>query len=146
MLGGLARWLRAAGYDAGWYADVADWDLVRLARRERRLLLSADTGIFRLGVVRDGDVPALHVPAGLTTPEQLAFVFARLGLRRYEPRCMACGGGLGEIPREQARSRVPPRSFAWAEHFHQCERCGRLFWRGSHWRHIESVLRHLDRD
>jgi uncharacterized protein with PIN domain len=59
MLGGLARWLRAAGYDAWWRADIGDWDLVRLAQREGRLLLTSDTGIFRIGVVRDGDVPGL---------------------------------------------------------------------------------------
>jgi len=53
MLGGLARWLRAAGYDASWTEGIDDWDLVRLARREGRVLLSSDTGIFKIGVVRD---------------------------------------------------------------------------------------------
>jgi uncharacterized protein with PIN domain len=42
MLGGLARWLRAAGYDASWRADVKDWDLVRQAIREKSVLLSSD--------------------------------------------------------------------------------------------------------
>src|SRR5262249_61457977 len=74
MLGALARWLRAAGYDAWWSNAIDDWDLVRLAQREGRILLSADTGIFRIGIVRDGDVPALQVPNGLTVQEQLAFV------------------------------------------------------------------------
>ena len=32
MLGGLARWLRAAGYDAVWSNTIEDWDLVRLAQ------------------------------------------------------------------------------------------------------------------
>src|SRR5689334_19513497 len=65
MFGGLARWLRAAGYDASWRADIDDWELVRLAQREGRILLTADTGIFRIGIVRDGEVPGLLLPHGL---------------------------------------------------------------------------------
>src|SRR5262245_2309182 len=80
MLGALARWLRAAGYDASWSNAIDDWDLVRLAKREGRVLLSADTGIIRIGIIRDGDVPALQVPNGLSVQEQLAFVMSRLQL------------------------------------------------------------------
>ena len=32
MLGSLARWLRAAGYDAFWQEGIDDWDLIRLAQ------------------------------------------------------------------------------------------------------------------
>src|SRR5258708_452047 len=78
MLGGLARWLRAAGYDSSWKADVGDWELVRLSLREGRILLSSDTGIFRIGIVRDAEVPALFVPHGLSKQEQLVFFLGRL--------------------------------------------------------------------
>ncbi len=141
MLGGLARWLRAAGYDAFWQEGIADWDLVRLARREGGVLLSSDTGIFRIGVVRDGEVPALFVPHGLGKREQLAFVLRELGLRPRAPRCMFCGGALREVPPEEARPRVPPRTFDWVRQFFECERCGRLFWPGSHWQRIADALR-----
>src|SRR5262245_57308077 len=113
MLGGLARWLRAAGYDASWKLGIDDWDLIRLARREERILLSCDTGIFRVGLVRDGDVPALQIPHGLSMREQLAFVLHELRLEPREPRCMKCGGALIEVPKEQVRERVPARSFTW---------------------------------
>lgn len=140
MLGGLARWLRAAGYDAFWESGIDDWDLVRLARAEGRMLLTSDTGILRIGIVRDGDVPALFIPHGMTKREQLAFVLRRLGLSRREPRCMACGGGLEEVPREEARDRVPPRSFACQQQFWECRRCQRLFWQGTHWQRIAAEL------
>jgi uncharacterized protein with PIN domain len=141
MLGGLARWLRAAGYDASWREGIDDWDLVRLAQREGSILLSSDTGIFRIGVVRDGEVPALFVPHGLSKREQLAFVLRELGLSPLPPRCMACGGALREVSPEEARPRVPARTFAWVNQFFECERCGRLFWPGSHWLRIADVLR-----
>jgi hypothetical protein len=34
MLGGLARWLRAAGYDASWHDGIDDGELVRLCHAE----------------------------------------------------------------------------------------------------------------
>jgi uncharacterized protein with PIN domain len=143
MLGGLARWLRAAGYDAYWQSGIDDWDLVRLARTEGRTLLTSDTGILRIGIVRDGDVPALFIPHGLTKQEQLAFVLQHLGLQPREPRCMACGGRLVEIAREQARDRVPARSLAWQERFWECDRCKQVFWQGTHWDRIAAELEQI---
>src|SRR3974377_2457955 len=113
MLGGLARWLRAAGYDASWREGIADWDLIRLALGEMRFLLSSDAGIFRIGIVRDGEVPALFVPRGLSKQEQLAFVLRELNPSVREPRCMPCGGALLEVAREHVRQRVPARPLGW---------------------------------
>jgi hypothetical protein len=144
MLGGLARWLRAAGYDASWQAGIEDWELIRLASREGRVLLSSDTGIFKVGIVRDGDVPALFIPHGLDKHQQLAFVLNHFGLRPTTPRCMSCGGALRALPREAARGRVPERTFACVEEFYECERCGRLLWPGSHWQEIAGALARLD--
>ncbi|OAI41732.1 hypothetical protein AYO40_02475 [Planctomycetaceae bacterium SCGC AG-212-D15] len=140
MLGGLARWLRAAGYDGCWQEGIDDWELVRLAQREGRVLLTSDTGIRRLGIVRDGEIPSLFIPHGMSKTEQLAFVRRQLDLPLREPRCMACGGYLTEVARESVRERVPTRTYAWQQHFHECTRCGRLFWQGTHWRRIAAGL------
>jgi uncharacterized protein with PIN domain len=143
MLGSLARWLRAAGYDAVWEAGIDDWELLRRARQQGHYVLSSDTGIFRIGLVRDGDLPALFVPHGLTTEEQVAFVLAKLHLSLRPPRCMACGGALVEVPRDQVQDQVPPRSLAAADQFWRCERCARVFWRGTHWQRIDATLRKI---
>ncbi len=140
MLGGLARWLRAAGYDTAWQAGIDDWDLIRQARREGRVLLSSDTGIFKIGIIRDGDVPNLFIPNGLDTPTQLAFTLEHLRLPLLAPRCMACGGELAEVSKESVRDQVPARSYERVEQVHRCERCGRLFWRGTHWEKIGERL------
>src|SRR5262249_11735955 len=141
MLGGLARWLRAAGYDASWHPGIRDRDLVRLVEEQGCFLLTSDTGIFKFALVRDGNVPALFIHRLLDKEGQLAFVLGKLNLPLREQRCMACGGGLVEVPKANVRERAPPRSFAWKERFHECSRCGRLYWEGTHWQHIEEVLR-----
>lgn len=141
MLGGLARWLRAAGYDASWHDGITDPELVRLGRDEGRTVLSSDGDIFAFTLVRDGVVPALFVPRGLTVQAQLAHVLRGLGLPLREPRCMVCGGELLELTREEAAGRVPPRSLAFHDRFWECVRCKQTFWHGTHWERIIQRLR-----
>ena len=141
MLGGLARWLRAAGYDASWHDGIADPELVRLSHTEGRTVLSSDDDVFEFALVRDGLLPALFVPRGLTVQAQLAHVLRDLGLPLLEPRCMACGGELAELSREEAAARVPPRSLALQARFWECVGCGKSFWHGTHWEKIIKRLR-----
>ncbi|HYG76448.1 MAG TPA: Mut7-C RNAse domain-containing protein [Planctomycetota bacterium] len=140
MLGGLARWLRAAGYDATWQHGIADWDLIRHAREDSRALLSCDRGIFQIGTVRDGLVKSLRIPNGLSTQQQLTLVLQAFNLSLSQPRCMLCGGELRQIPREQAVGEVPKRTLQWLTEFFRCTRCARVFWKGTHWNRIQPAL------
>lgn len=140
MLGGLARWLRAAGYDACWQEGIADPQLIRLCQQEGRVLLSSDSKLFDYRLLRDHQLPALFVPLRRSPQQQLAHVLTSWNLPLREPRCMSCGGRLLEVPKETLRDRVPPRTFAWLDHFWECERCRRIFWHGTHWERIQAQL------
>ncbi len=140
MLGGLARWLRAAGYDAAFEYGIDDGDLIHRARDEGRMILSSDGPLFDRNVIRDGEAPALFVPRQLGKIEQLRFVLGELNLPLRDPRCMSCGGGLIEIPKHEATGEAPPLAFRNCERFWRCGRCGKLLWRGTHWRRIERRL------
>ena len=90
MLGDLAKWLRAAGYDT-YYArqgtDVSDRSLTRKALEEGRILLTSDGGFLERKPVRDGSVGFMKVPH-LPREEQLRLVVARFSLTRLQSRCM----------------------------------------------------------
>lgn len=140
MLGGLARWLRAAGYDASFEHGIDDGDLVRRAEREGRVVLSSDGGIFLRNVVKHGRVAALFVPRATPPEEQLAVVLARFALPLRDARCMACSGELCEVAKHEVAGEAPPRSFAAFERFWRCASCAKLFWHGTHWRRITHTL------
>ena len=80
MLGGLARWLRAAGYEAAFEYGIDDAELLRRARATGAVLLSSDGPMFERNVIRDGVVRAHFVPRGLSKVEQLANVLRALEL------------------------------------------------------------------
>ena len=141
MLGGLARWLRAAGYDAEFVYGIDDRDLIERARATGATLLSSDGPMFERNVIKNGTVKALFIPRDLTVSAQLAFVMTVLRLAvRQMPRCMACGGALIEVEKESIRAEAPPKSFAACAQFWRCDRCGKLLWQGAHWRRISARL------
>jgi hypothetical protein len=139
-LGGLARWLRAAGHRAVWLASVSDDELLKQATEQRATILTTDSLLLERRLVRDGHVSLLWLPPLLNLEEQLALVARHFALRAGEPRCMDCGGELRAVAKETVRERIPPRTYRWLDHYYLCSHCDRLFWRGSHWRNISRRL------
>ena len=142
MLGGLAKWLCAAGYDA-YYAregtDVSDRTLTAKALEEGRVLLTSDGRFAERKAVRDGSVGFLKVPH-LPLEDQLRLVVDYFGLARRQSRCMECNGELDMVSRGAISGRVPPGVVRDHEEFFLCQGCGRIFWHGSHWRRIGDRL------
>jgi uncharacterized protein len=135
-LGGLARWLRAAGYESFWQPDIDDAELLREAQRLRAIVLTTDSLMMERGVLRDGLIPAFWLPPTLTMGEQLALVFREFRLAVREARCMTCGGELRPVEKERVRERIPPKTWCWLDAYFVCARCNQLFWHGTHWRKI----------
>jgi uncharacterized protein with PIN domain len=140
-LGGLARWLRVAGYEARWRPDIDDDELVAEAKQTDAIMLTTDSLLMERRLVRDGQIRAFWLPPILKISEQLSLVFTQFTLRRGEPRCMICGGELLRKDKETLRDRIPPRTYRWLDEYFVCSRCDRLFWRGTHW---EKIRRELD--
>ena len=143
MLGGLARWLRAAGYDAEFRHGIDDSVIVAEALAAGRILLSSDGPMFERKVIRDGQLEALFVPRQLSRIEQLTYVVDKLILKRRPGRCMACGGELRQLPKYSVVSEAPPLAYRSCDEFFRCKRCGKLLWRGTHWQKIDARLNEI---
>lgn len=142
-LGGLARWLRAAGYEASWQPYIDDDHLLQEARSLPATLLTTDAMLMERRLLRDRIIPAFWLPPTLSIPDQLALVFREFGLVVRSPRCMGCGGELHRVPRDAMRERIPPRTYRWLDEYFVCLRCDKLFWHGTHWHRIQSQLSRL---
>jgi uncharacterized protein with PIN domain len=139
-LGGLARWLRGAGYESFWSPELDDAAVIREAQRHSATLITSDSLMLERGVLRDAVVPSVFVPSTLTCEQQLQIVFHELGLVLLEPRCMHCGAELQKIEKHTVSERIPPKTARWLDDYFICANCGRLFWRGTHWQRIRSTL------
>jgi len=139
MLGRLARWLRAMGYDTLYLRGARDGDLLELATRERRTLLTRDLRLARTG----GEAAAYQVRAD-RLDAQLAEVVAAFGLDpEADPlsRCLECNHVLTALEAGDLRGRVPPHILASHRKFCGCPACGRVYWEGSHAQRMRNRLR-----
>jgi uncharacterized protein with PIN domain len=143
-LGGLARWLRAAGYQAWWESGIPDDQLLARARQKGATILTTDSMLMERRLLRDRIIPSLWLPPTLKIQDQLERVFHEFQLRVSSPRCMRCGGELSNADKESLRERIPPRTLCWLDEYYLCTRCGHLFWHGTHWQKIAQRLKVLE--
>jgi len=137
-LGGLARRLRLLGFDTELARDAPDRGLADLADGDGRIVLSRDRELLKHRRVARG-----RYVRALDTDGQLREVVAHFGLReRIHPftRCLECNTSLRLANRAEVADRLPPRVAAEQTEFTACDGCGRVYWGGSHWRRLRSVV------
>src|SRR5262245_40072499 len=71
--GGLARWLRAAGYEAE-TSPLAGDALIQAARHPGLVLLTTDARLWDRRLIREATVEAQWLPSGLDVTRQLGMV------------------------------------------------------------------------
>jgi uncharacterized protein len=136
-LGTLARLLIMFGFDARYARNADDEELVRAARREHRILLSRDRGLFKRRIATHG-----YAPRSLVPRTQLAEVLQRFDLRgqvKLFSRCMECNAPLQPVEKESVVAEVPQVVAERYSAFSRCPVCGRIFWRGSHWEKMKML-------
>ncbi|PYO52735.1 MAG: hypothetical protein DMD83_25245 [Candidatus Rokuibacteriota bacterium] len=132
MLGRLARWLRAMGYDTLYPGQAEDRRLLQLSRAEERILVTSCL---------------IHAES---VDDQVLEAVERLALSPdgggWLSRCLECNARLEPGAREALRGLVPEHVFATHADFMRCPSCARIYWAGSHAdRMLERLTRLLDR-
>lgn len=137
MLGGLARHLRALGYDTTWESPIEDPEVVRRAVAEGRILLTRDVGIGE-----EWWIEGLVMLASDDPLEQLREVAARLELDDAAAftRCTRCNAPLEPVTAAEAGDAVPPAVREADLPLAKCPACGRVYWEGSHTRRMRETL------
>lgn len=131
MLGGLARWLRAAGHDAALAEPgTGDSALVERAAGEGRVLVSRDRRLIEQArrrtpaVLLTGDDPDAHAQQ-LKSELSLDWTLAPF------TRCVVDNTPLRDAT-EADLAKIPEQSRGLPGPFRACPACGRVFWPGSH--------------
>ncbi|MCD6324158.1 MAG: Mut7-C RNAse domain-containing protein [Desulfurococcales archaeon] len=143
MLGDVARWLRMLGYDTLYSRRYEDWRVLQIAEKEGRTIITRDRGLF-VKARKRGINAVLIYPEG-RTERVLAKIAVKTGIKLvFDPsktRCPYCNVRLERLSRAEALSLVPPKVAAAYDTFWRCPKCGRIYWKGSHWRTIDEVLK-----
>lgn len=141
MLGSSSRWLRMLGCDVKYCNDMPDGALLKTAEQEDRVLLTRDSELFRRASA--GGLRALFVE-GESEAERLANIAQhfniKLDIDMAVTRCPVCGSSLRNVEREAVLDKVPSGTLKHYEEFWVCDGCGKVYWRGGHWKKITEIL------
>jgi uncharacterized protein len=141
MLGKLTRWLRMLGQDVEYSKNAEDKDLLAVAKKENRILLTRDFELYQRALGKDTD--AFYVQ-GSTGEEKLAELAKRYGvpleIDMSISRCPKCNALVKPVPREKITETVEKNTFEHYSKFWQCSKCGQIYWQGAHWTRIEKSL------
>lgn len=138
MLGSLAKWLRAMGYDTHYQSSYPSGTIENLLREGRVLLTrhrkraeqSGEHAIFIHGDQVGEQLIGLAKELRMPPPSSAWF-----------SRCLVCNAQLQQASESEAREHVP--EYVFHQNIHQvrfCPSCGRYFWPGSHRRHMTAQL------
>ncbi|MDO8885327.1 Mut7-C RNAse domain-containing protein [Candidatus Oleimmundimicrobium sp.] len=144
MCGRLAKWLRLIGYDAVYFSDIAGRELINIAKKESRIILTRDTELIKRSIIAKGIVKALMVNSD-NLDVQLAELIKSLKLNCSQSlkRCIECNVELKPIPKSEVKSEVPLHVYKTQNNFSVCPLCGRYYWKGTHWKHIQNKLKNI---
>lgn len=140
MLKGLARWLRAAGYDTEMCEPgTSDRLLIHKARDESRLLVTRDRKLLEHKEATD----IIVLLQANELEECVREISKRLTIHwLLNPfsRCLVCNQVLEPATPEQLLT-IPDESLQYNDPILYCNRCDKVYWQGSH---VKRMRRRLE--
>jgi uncharacterized protein len=137
-LGRLAGCLRMAGFDTLYRSDYTHGELVALASRVGRVLLTCDRAL-----AGNRDLTRVYLVRAARAREQLAEVLERFDLYRLArplTRCPRCNHPLAAVDRAVAAGHQPAAKAERDEGYWQCTGCDRLYREGPHVQRMRGIL------
>ncbi|NPA22797.1 MAG: hypothetical protein GXO23_00665 [Crenarchaeota archaeon] len=129
MLGKLSQWLRMAGIRVEFSPCYRDEYLAEMGdivvTRDEELFLRRLSGHRRTILLRSSDIQ--H-----QLSHMLDIIRPSLTYVPVSKYCTVCGGLLREVDVREVIERVPRRVSERFDRVLICERCGKIYWRGSH--------------
>jgi hypothetical protein len=141
MLGKLARWLRLLGYNVKYSSKLDDAQLVSIAKKERRILLTRDLGLYQQATAKGIDTFYLEGKSEAEKLAELAKRFSiKLDINMTMSRCTKCNVRVKPISKEKVTDKVEKSTFSYYNEFWECPKCGQIYWQGAHWTKIRRIL------
>ncbi len=137
-LGKLAKYLRLFGFDTFYHNDYIDPEIIEIAIREKRIILSRDVEMLKNKKVTHG-----YWIRSQFLQEQLREVILRFDLRNLiKPfqRCLVCNGILIEVDKKDIIQNLKPKTLKFYNEFWSCTSCGKIYWKGSHYERMKKYI------
>ncbi len=134
----LARYLRMLGFDSLHENNYTDSEIAEISVRDRRIVLTRDRGLLKRRIITHG-----RYVRNIDPRKQLQEIVGWLDLSRsMNPftRCIRCNGLLQEVSKDEVKGQIKSDTGRYYQQFWQCEKCGHIYWKGSHYQKMERIV------
>ena len=140
MLGKLTRWLRILGQDVKYSQFFTDEQLLLIAKKEKRILLTTDRELHRRALIQKNR--SLYVEGGIEEKiSAVSKIFKiKLEVNMKKTRCPKCNSLLKSKGRQEVSSKLYKTTLIHHNDFWLCSECDKIYWMGAHWRNIRKSL------
>ncbi|OGU57743.1 MAG: twitching motility protein PilT [Ignavibacteria bacterium RBG_13_36_8] len=140
-LGKLAKYMRMLGLDTLYSNSYNDEEIIKISLKEKRTILTKDRGILKRNEVTHG-----YWVRSTNSEKQIAEIIERFDLKQSVSqfsRCLECNKLLTKIKKENIIDRIPPKVRAQHEDYYICKECDRIYWAGSHYDKMKSLIKKI---
>jgi uncharacterized protein with PIN domain len=144
MLGSIARKLRIFGFDTIYIRDIKDEEVLGIASKLDRVILTCDKELFKR-VVKVGGYGILL--SGIDDVDNLAYIFAKYTIKPIDldtitSRCALCNGQLKNTKIEDLESVcIPPKVRLLHREIFRCVSCNKNYWKGNHFKQLRNMAK-----
>ena len=140
-LGKLARWLRIIGYDTTYDSTLGRMQLVERAIDEDRIILTGSKSTHNMCEKRQIKSVQIYVTSIYQQIKQLIqadFIISEPEIS--QSRCSLCNGDLNKTLEAEDLDQIPFGTKQYMLEIYKCNSCKHLYWEGSHWKKIRSLI------
>jgi uncharacterized protein with PIN domain len=137
-LGKLAKYLRMLGFDTLYRNDFGDREIIEIAEKENRIILTRDKLLLRSKKVDHG-----YYVRETEKHKQLIEVVQKFDLSsqfRSFTRCMTCNAQLIRKGKAEIQGKIDSDTARIFHEFFYCPACDKVFWKGSHFERMERLI------
>ena len=139
MLGRLTRWMRLLGLDTEYAsADLDDSTIAKRCEETGRILLTRDKELHR----RSMNSILIESTDHIDQTRQVIRTI-KMDEKLFFTRCPACNALLLDVPSISVKGRVPDGVFERYQTVMKCPDCGKIYWKGDHYRNILKTIKDL---
>ncbi|MEA2104936.1 MAG: Mut7-C RNAse domain-containing protein [Candidatus Cloacimonadota bacterium] len=137
----LVHYMRMLGFDTEFANQVSEEQLIKRAKIEHRIIISRNRKLMKRRELTHG-----YCLATTDWIKQLGKILSRFHL--YEDlkpfsRCFLCNTKLQTIDKEKILNRLPKKVIEQQNEFTICEKCNKIYWKGSHYKKMLKFIEKL---
>jgi len=146
MLGNIAKKMRLMGYDSKYLADIGDDELITLAKKDKRIIISRDEDLIRKAL--KFGLEAIFVKNNQEI-EQFREIIKKSNLKIFKingdrARCPNCNSQTESVDKKNIQGKIPTKVLEYNDKFWECKICDKNFWEGTHIRNLQKFVGKLN--